>query len=176
MKKVFLAITVSITLVLLCSCSYNHFKVTRNNIESIMVDDVEYKTIYLYSFRDANTNGEFACKTRNHNILHDSYGYTYSSQKSSPGDAIKVWHNCFFSKNNSNSITYSSSDFGATAIVEEIIDTYRIEVKETKDTYIITYFKTSGFDTATNKEDLDELKKNTIEVTKNRATIKYESE
>ncbi len=143
-----------------------------------MVDDVEYKTIYLYSFRDADTNGEFDCKTRNHNILHDSYGYTYSSQKSSPGDAIKVWHNCFFSKNDStsNTISYSYSDFGATAIVEEIIDTYRIEVKETKDTYIITYFKTSNFDTATNKEDLDEIKKNTIEVTKNRATIKYESE
>lgn len=176
MKKLLLPVVGLLALLLFCACSNNYFSITRNNIESIKVDNAEYETVYLYAFRDADLDGEFYCDILNHNIHHDSYGYTYSSEKLFPGDVINVWNSCFKrSSKNGNSVTYSSVSYGATAIVDKLIDTYRIEVKETADTFIITYYEAPRFNTATNREDLEEIKKNTIEVVKSRATIIYES-
>ena len=163
-KVVFMVATVLTISFLLCSCT------TNSTIEAVIVDGVEYKTVYLYSFENAELDSNLK-HFPYRNISPTACGYTYSSQKLSPGDTINVWSNCVYRETSSTSI--NSSDFGTNAVVTKMIKTYQISIREAQDTYIITYYEFNR-DTATNKEDLKEIKRNTIEVVKERVTIKYE--
>ena len=156
-----LCLVLVFTLLNLLSCS-------RNNIKAVTVDEVEYRTYYLYSFKDADITDDYS-------ILADwgtptKTGYVYSNEKLKPGDNIRVWNNLLFKVAGN---TISSDMFGTVAIVDKIIEVYSIKIDNNKETYIITYFDINYNKTVSNKADLEEPVKSKIEVTKERATIEY---
>ena len=166
MKKWLLVLLVFSCLVFLNSCFFNE------RIEMVKVDDAVYENVYLYSFKDAELEG-----TNVSHLFEDfsptSCGYVYSNKELSAGDKIKVWE---YQLDRNKDNIYSFNDFGTDAIVDELIESYYIKVKESKDTYIITYYEFGGFNsTASNKQDLCEIEMNKIEVVKERATIKYKT-
>ena len=145
----------------LLSCS-------QNNIKAIKVDEKNYYTYYLYSFKDAII-------TDNYTMLETSNpptktGYIYSTEKLKPGDSIKVWNNILF---NGIDNYVSSTMFGTDAIVDKIIEVYPIKVDSGKETYTITYFDIKSAKTVSDKTDLKEPSRSKIEVTKERVTIEY---
>ena len=145
----------------LLSCS-------QNDIKSIMVDEKNYSTYYLYSFKDANI-------TDNYTMLETANpptetGYIYSTEKLNHGDSIKVWNNILFGGSDNY---ISSSMFGTDAIVDKVIEVYPIKVDIGKETYTITYFDVKSAKTVSDKSDITEPSKNKIEVTKERVTIEY---
>jgi hypothetical protein len=164
MKKIFFAVVVIIVSIFFVSCHNN------DKIESIEVDNEEYKTIYLYSFKDAEIDNEFMY-IENCDVSPSSCGYVYSSEVLSVGDTINVWTNCFFNSGDSSTI-------GTYAVVEEIVDTYNVKIEEKKDTYIITYYIIENYDrkTVSEKQELSKIEENKIEVFKERVTIKYKAE
>ena len=169
MKKLFylLSIVLAIT-TLLCSCS-----VIRNTdtISSVIIDDKEYKTIYLYSFKDAKIDNYKDSSSNTNDTKPTATGFVYSTQKLLPGSKISVWENCYFYENE-----YYSND-GTIAIVDEKIETYHIKVQHKDDTYIIEYYGAPWMytNTASKREDLD-LNAQKIEIVKERVIIKYEYE
>ena len=169
-KYVCLTCVVLIISILFCACFDG------DKISSIIIDDIEYKTIYLYSFRDAQLdklNNEHK-NLRQPEITPSVYGFVYSDEKLSPGDSIRVWDTFLFS--DSSSATIGSLDFGTTAVVDKLIEVHTVKVESKKDTYKITcyQFGDEDYKTATKKEDLTELEVQKIEVVKERVTIKYE--
>ena len=165
MKKIISLIGILLIIMIFCSCSVN------GNIASIKIDDVEYKNVYLYSFKDAQIN-EFSSTIAN--IIPTESGYIYSTEKLSPGDSIKVWEYAYFGDNDLPFMT--SSDMGTTAVVDKIIEVYPIQIKKVGSNYKITYYEwsTSIFNTVSNKQDLREITEQKIEIDKQRVIIKYE--
>ena len=172
MKKFLFAILFFIFVFALAACA------SIGNVQSVTVDDTEYKTIYLYSFKDANI-------TKKYNALNSSdstptsCGFIYSTEKLSVGDSITVWETYIFSKTNTNNNSYndsSNSSVGTKAIIDKVVAIYRINVDATFDTYKITYYKfPSSFDLCVSNEDqICSLSEQNIEVVKDRVLIKYE--
>ena len=169
MKKVVLLVSIVLIIAnLFCSCSAG------NEIKSVVVDDVEYSTIYLYSFKNAQIDNYV--KTLQTEVAPTESGFVYSSEKLSSGDAVKVWTGYYFTdkfSNSSGNFAVIGSDFGTIAVVDKVIEIYRIEIKSTDSTYRITYF-TYPIKTVSEEKDIGEIEKHKIEVTKERVTIKYE--
>ena len=162
MKKIFLLSLLLTVTILLNSCS-------TDVIESIKVDEITYRTVYLYSFKDAQIEG-----VQPNYLPMDpptANGYVYSCEKLSPGDTIRVWTNFRFG-DVGNSLTYS--DLGTNAIVVELIETYSIKLERKSDTYKITYYPSTGLGTFHEGKEITELTKHTFEVVKERVTIYYE--
>ena len=165
MKKVISLISLILALsILLCSC-------TTQKAKSVIIDDKEYRTIYLYSFKDAEIDGGYI------NYLHkdaeptDS-GYAYSYRELFPGDSIRVWINFYFGVDDSE--TSLISDWGTNAIVDAHIKTYQIEVKKNRSTYNIKYYTIKNeYDTATEIEDLSPIEVEEIEIVHERVVVKY---
>lgn len=162
MKKIISLISVLLIIMIFCSCAIN------GNIASIKIDDAEYKNIYLYSFKDAQIN-DFSSTIAN--IVPTESGYIYSTEKLLPGDSIKVWEHAFFGDNDLSYVT--SSNIGTTAVVDEIIEVYPIQIKKAGSNYRITYYQVV-FNTVSEKQDLGEVIENKIEIDKSRVIIKYE--
>ena len=169
MKKIGLLVSIVLIIaIFFCSCSAN------SEIKSVVIDDVEYKTIYLYSFKNAQIDKYV--KTLQTEVEPTESGFVYSSGKLSPGDTVKVWSNSFFNEDISNSsgnFAVTDSDFGTIAVVDKVMETYCVEIKSTNSTYRITYYTYSG-ETVSEKKNIEEIEKHNIEVTKERVTIKYE--
>ena len=152
MKKiVVLTNLILIFTILFCSCS-------TDKISSVSVDDKVYRTIYLYSFKDAQIDKEYDSDI-NTNIKLTTNGFVYSTQKLLPGEKITVW-NWYFEY--------------CIATVDEVIEVYRIEIKSTSDTYKITYYSLPVKETVSEKRDIQALKMQKIEVVKERVIITYE--
>ena len=163
MKKI--GLLVSVVLIIsnfFCACS------AKSEIKSVVIDDVEYKTIYLYSFKDAQIDKYV--KTLQTEVEPTESGFVYSSEKLSPGDTVKVWNNYRFTDDISD---WDLSLFGTIAVVDKVMETYCIAIKSTDSTYRITYYTYSG-ETVSEKKNIEEIEKHKIEVTKERVTIKYE--
>lgn len=167
MKKTFYFASILLTIaVFLCSCSSNEA------VKSIQINDAKYETIYLYSFKNAQIDGQYEEVVTNMGTQPTANGYVYSTEKLSPGDMITVWDHIKFA----NHASASRFGLGTTATVDEVIDVYRIEVETKKDTYKITYYDlvNSIHMTASERQDLCEIKTQKIEIVKEHVTIQYE--
>ncbi len=166
MKKIVSFITILATLLILCACS------SVGKVQSVRVDSSEYLTIYIYSFKDATIDSNF--ESSSSNATPTSNGYIYSTQKLAVGDTIKVWNDFQFGEKKPSSLI---TLYGANAIVDNIVNTYRVKVKNSKDAYVITYFEPeSSFSSScvSNIEDLPKIVEHKIEVSKERVIIKYD--
>lgn len=163
MKKVYLITILLIASSFFCSCTINR------KIASVQIDDTVYSSMYLYSFDNADISSYTLFPP--HDVAPTPSGYTYSTEKLSSGDTIKVWGNIRFRTESENYL--SSGDFGTTATVNKLIETYQIKVKEKKDTYVITYFDISNRTSSINPEHINKVEKVTIEVVKERVIINY---
>lgn len=169
MKKIVSLFTMIAMLLILCSCSFG------GKVQSVQVDSTEYLTIYVYSFKDAEIDPNFESSTSSATPTYT--GYVYSTEKLSVGDDIKVWNNFKFGEKGASSWT-DTRKTGANATVDKIVKTYRVTVKSSNDSYVITYYKlksSSYYDSSvSNIEDLVEIVKHKIKVSKERVIIKYD--
>jgi hypothetical protein len=171
MKKIVSIITMLATLLILCACS------PTEKVKSVHVDSSEYLTIYVYSFKDATIDSKF--ESSSSIATPTSKGYIYSTEKLAIGDTIKVWNNFKFGEKNPSSWT-DTREYGANAIVDKIVNTYRITVKSGTDSYVITYFKPESSyynlsnSSVSNIEDLEKIVEHKIEVSKERVIIEYD--
>ena len=168
MKK-FISIILLFSSVLFMLCSCGNYG---NNISSVSIDNISktYKTVYLYSFKDASIDDYY--QDDSSDMPPTATGYVYSTEKLKVGDKIEVWSNLWFG--NLNSYPYGNSRRGTNAVVSRIVATYRVTVEEKEDTYIITYYTISESSSASKRKDLKELTKHKIEVTKERVIINYD--
>ena len=160
------------TSLLLVLCGLFLSCATDNKIKSVFIDDTEYKTIYLYSFKDAqiiNASRIYA----NANIEPTESGFIYSTSKKAPGDSIKVWRYVLASSSTSQTF-FTDADLGVNAVVDEVIEVYRVKVERKKDTYKITYYEEPSFNTFSGENDNYQIKAHTVEVVKERVMINYE--
>lgn len=129
-------------------------------------------TIYLYKFTNAEIDSNYESESSTE--YPSSSGYIYSTEKLKIGDTITVWNEFRFGEKTSSWIDERKR--GAEAIVDEIVCIYKVNVKTTSDTYIITYYSVEGitnYTSVTNRDNLKEIQKHQIEVTKERVTIEY---
>ena len=168
MKK----IVVCILIVCLLCATLTACTGTTGKISYVKVDDFStIQTLYLYSFKDATvdnlikaTDGEGELTTT---------GYIYSNSKLDSGDTIEVWQQFKFGE---SSYQYK---YGTIAIVDKKVDEFRIKASVKNGTYVITYYTiedslTLSKSTARNKNELADVVKNKIQVTKDRVTIVYD--
>ena len=132
-----------------------------------MIDTQKHNTVYLYSFKDAQIADEYRT------IWDDTptqSGYVYSTKKLNSGESIQVWtHMHWGSVQTSNEL-----GVGVSAVVDELIETYSIDVDAKTDTYRIAYFEFSMVKTTfSDRELVQELKKSEVEVVKERVSIEY---
>ena len=164
-KSIALALVILLVALTLSSCSFS-------NVESVKIDDTYYyRTIYLYSFKNAMVDN-FYSYTDSAKVPTQT-GYVYSYEKLSSGDSIKVWNRYYFTDSIDNYGYYDSR--GTYATVDRLVYTYRVEVSETNDTFMITHYNSIPYnDTASSKNELPELTKEKIEVVKERVVITYQ--
>ncbi len=171
MKKIISLICLSLIFsIVLSSCS-------TEKVESVTIDNVEYKTLYLYSFKDAEISGYSGLMP----VYPTVDGYVYSTEKLSPGDIIRVWSTFLFYEkplSTADIITdiITEDRFGTNAVVDKLLETYRVKVEPNGDTYLITCYTVEDYScsTAHNREDLSAIEKQKIEIVKDRAVIKYD--
>ena len=163
-KSIALALVILLVALTLSSCSFS-------NVESVKIDDINYRTIYLYSFKNAMVDDFYS--TESTSKVPTQTGYVYSYEKLSSGDSIKVWNQYYFYDRTDNYGYYGSS--GTFATVDRLVYTYRVEVSETNDTFMITHYNSIPYnDTASSKNELPELTKEKIKVVKERVVITYQ--
>ncbi|MBE6634096.1 MAG: hypothetical protein E7620_07135 [Ruminococcaceae bacterium] len=166
-----IAAVLSLFMILLVVCSCGSSK----QIKCIKVDGVEYRPVYLYSFKDAKIDGEYSILSIGEEPTES--GYVYSTEKLEKGDTVRVWENLYF-KGSDNS--YTTGNAGTTAIVDKVLKTNYVKAESKNDTYILTYYNLSSRTsnkTATNRSDLEEqLEEIKAEVTKERVTIFYRTD
>ena len=173
MKKVLSLIVLVSLCVLLVSCN-----LTPTEVESVYIDansilnSNTYDTIYLYSFKDAKVSTSYESTTSKE--IPSSTGYIYSSEKLQVGDTIKVWNDFKFGAKPS---TWSDDrEYGVDAVVSKIVEIYKVKVKSTSDTYIITYYsveKSLSKTSVSNKENLAKIQLHKVELTKDRVIITH---
>ena len=168
MKKLQQICIVFMILSLLCSCSENR------KIKSVKIDDITYETIYLYSFTNAQIDG-FHPMLQNDKTLISTNGYVFLTEKYEKGDVVEVWENLFFDDNitTSTSVSYHR---GTTAVIDELLESYQIEIENKQNTFIITCYLQNSRNTYSiyEYEDIEKPQKVTMEVVKERVMIYYE--
>lgn len=172
MKKICTAIAVFLSVsLLLCSCD-------SDDVSSVRIADSAsiYETIYLYSFKDAQIDEHFESTTSTE--IPSSTGYVYSTEKLEVGDTIKVWQDFKFGESPTSSWTDDRTR-GTDAIVDKIVDTFKIHIEEKSGTFVITYYSIEGAfyfsgTTVTNRDNLKEVEKHKIEISKERVIIEYD--
>lgn len=173
MKKIIALIIVASLILTLVSCGSSSSNVSCVYIEgsSLLSTSICY-TIYLYSFKNAEINAKY--ESTSSTEKPSSSGYIYSTEKLNVGDAIKVWNEFKFGEKTSS--WTDDRQYGVNAIVDKIVAAYKITVKATSDTYIITYYSVEGSISNTSvskKENLKEIQMKKMEVSKDRAIIEY---
>ena len=150
MRKAIVSILcIILCLASLCACG------SKEKIEMIEVDGTQYETVYLYSFKDAEIPSEYSDK-------YTTTGFVYSNDKLNKGDTIFVWAGGIFEY-------LDIYRYGASAVVDEVVEVYHPKVKDNGDTFIITRF---NYSTKTSS-DLPEVKEYRFEVVKDRVIIHY---
>ena len=151
---------------MLFSCS------EKREIKSIEINDEIFYPKYLCSFENADIDYDYI-------ILNDigiskptSSGYTLISDKTNK--KVQVWNSFYFEREN-NLTFITENDNKTFADIIEIIEEYAIEIKEKKDTYIITYY-TFSVSSATDIDKnrlIDSVEKHMIETVKENVIITY---
>lgn len=141
------------------------------NVVEVECDGTAFKTIYLYYFENADITGYYG-----DSIAPTKSGYVYSNQKLSVGDRIKVWKEYDFSKS-------TSTVSGTTAVVKKLVETYGITVSSSFDRFDITCYTLNGSNAIiegrycdTEKSELEEPKKQKINVPEESTYILYDTE
>ena len=166
MKRLLAVLLITIMAMLnLTSCE------SYENVVEVECDGTAFKTIYLYYFEDADITGYYG-----DSIAPTKSGYVYSNQKLSVGDRIKVWKEYVFGKG-------ISQVSGTTAVVKELVETYGITVSSSSDRFDITCYTlnesniiTEGRYCDTEKSELEEPKKQKINVPQETTYILYDTE
>lgn len=171
-KAVSLAILTVMLLSIFCSCGQVSGKISYVRVGDLL----SYKTLYLYKFKDAEIDSIYESTTSTETPT--SSGYVYSTEKLEVGDEIKVWSDFKFGEKGTGFTDTRKS--GTMATVEKIVETFRVKVSANGDTYIITYYEvqhssTSG-SSVSDKDNIKNVEKHKIQVTKDRVIIVYETE
>ena len=141
------------------------------NIDYVEVDNWDIKTLYLYSFKEADVDN--AIDVPSDGEMPTSNGYIYSNTRLEPGDSITVWQQFKFGE---SSIKYQN---GTTAVVKSVVDKFKVKASVKGDTYVITYYTLEDNLSVTKssvceKNSIHEAVKNKIQVTKDRVMIVYD--
>ena len=165
MKRLLFLTSFSLAIaILFCSCFYS--PVTK--VASVTIDDKEYKTLYLYSFKGAKPGDKYTYDPPLY-VRPSSNGYVYSYEKLSPDDTIKVWTNFLFLR--SDRIAFDS---GTNAVVVKMIRSYPVEIQESFDTYRIKCYRCPPYSSVPYEEDICKPEVHQFEVSKDRVTVKYD--
>ena len=142
-----------------------------NDVKSVKVDGLTYKTIYLCSFKNAKITENYSTLS-NDKEKPTKNGFAYVTEEVTPGDVIRVWKGYYFKDDNSSSFL-TSGDNGVDATVDKIIKTYKVKVSSNLNSYTISYYEVNTYNSVSKRETLEEPTEHKIEVTKERVTIEY---
>ena len=164
-------LTLCFSVLLFASCG------NTKEIKTIVINGVEYNSLYIYSFEDAEIIDDYSILYKTEVDKPDSNGYVCSSERLNIGDDIVVWEQFFFDYpcyDNKNSL--SSSDIKhCTAKVSGLENEYLIDLKEKGDRYTITCYRIIGnkCDTELERIESKSLEKIVVDVPKDDVVIEY---
>lgn len=166
MKKNILSLLIlCVTLLTLCACK-------KQDIMSVTIGDKTYFSGYLYEFDKANISSKYYLLSSK-DFSPQKTGFCFKKKKLQVEDTLSVWNNIIFERAKT-STNISNSSSGTNATVTNILNTYPIIIKETKDTYIINYYDIKENTFPTQEDALNsEPDLHTIEVAKQNVLIEY---